>query len=1365
MADHGDRTDRDGGGLGGTWRELVRKVAGARDPRQPDPGTPGAARGERAVAFAEALAADSAALGSGTPGPTGTTAGTVFRDEVARGEGNLLDRPLTALDGPGARAALSTATGMALGGLRATAFLTAADLEANLDLLADAADRHLPLVVHVSCRGTSGAPGGGHRGWHAASAAGAVQLFASSVQEAVDLTFVARRVAEEALVPVLVGLDAETAAGVEDVALPSRATVETFLGSPDDTVHAASPSQEMLLGRHRRRLPRWHDLSRPLTGGALAGSERTAAQAARRAYLDPHVGSALDAAFAAWAGLTGRQLAALTSPQGAGARVLVVTEGAVTATLGAVANATSRRLVGELLGGGRRLGVLGITALRPLPVEALSLALQSCEVVVVLERSDAPLDGDGPLTREVRTAIGQAPISRRPEVATVVYALGGTPLFAADLAELCRRLRTAPRELLGAVRYLGVDLLPAGGAWPKRQVVVDALRRSYPQAATHGLAGREAPPELRPDGAFTVAFHRRGGDDRELAADAAATLHRLAGGHLCSRPALQPDRWGAAAVDHLTWAPRPLADPGADVRAELAVWSGGGPAPAADAVADLAAGGALLVERPAAGWSVAPAPDVLRAVADGRAVLHALPQTGRRAGAAPRAAARRRPRHPGGGGEARGQGAQAPASAPRRARRPRCRRGGGGASRRRPAGRLRPRPPGAAERARGAAGATAGGRRACRRRCGGAAASPSAAGQASAAPATVDSLSRFWDLALPQAGEPLAEPHLASGMLPAGSAALDSTAGARGAHGGGLPAFDAASCTGCGDCWTACPDGAVGPVVVGASALLDRAMARATAAGAKVDALRMVAGKIVANVQSELAGRDGADAGDLFAAACEATLAKTKLPEDRLKAVRDAFAAVQAQLTGLPLARTEAFFDGPQAQAAGSGELFSLALNPDACKGCGLCVAVCEPRALTAAADAPRRDRQARALWNLTADLPAPAAATLELARREIGPLAAALLDPAARGVLTGGDGDEAGGGESLAARQVLGAAVTALAPLRAALLARVDATAEELAQAIQGALARALPGRDLDALSHGLAGLDRPEAELAELAARVETAFEGERVDVPRLRHLVDAARELADLRWRLTQGESGAGRSLLSVVAGPGPAAAWAGSYPAAPFTVPVTVCTTGDAAAVARGVLAGQTAQAVDALRIVRRARIELDAGTGGAGAAEQRVEEALARLGRLTWHDLDAEERTLVPPVFLVSSETALLESSLPGLLALLGGDLPVKVLLLAEADLGLDAASAFDAGLLALVPPRAFVAQASIASGTTWRRRCPRRWATTAPRCCGSTPPARRATASPPTPPSNGRGARSSRGPSRCGPPVPPTLPAASGAST
>ncbi len=1241
-------------------RRVLRRMLGARTGDAPDAGVAAAATGARAVALLESLISDAAGLGAGFPADAAARA---FAAEAAAGDLNFLDRPLAALDGAGARAGLSTAVGMALGGLRATAFLSGGDLAGALDVLADAVARRVPLVVHLAARD---AAGGTHGAYHAAAASGAVLLFAASAQEAVDLALVGRRLAEEALTPVVVAQDPEAALAVQDVVLPSRALVARLLGSPSDTVHAATPAQEMLFGRHRRRLPAWHDAARPAAHGTLLPPAAAAAgDAARRAYLDGSTPAMLQAAVDAVAEATGRRLDPLRLHRADGARALLVVEGAAVETATAVAD----RLRGGTLLGGAKLGVVGVRALRPFPADRLAELLRGRAAVAVLERCDAPLDGEGPLAREVRSVLSrrrEAGERDLPRLTTALYGLGGSGLRAADLERLGRELLGDPAALPPGPRYLGIDLAPAADGRPKRQVVADALRRAAPEAAALGLrASGPVPGGLLPPGAFTLAFERRaGGAGDGVAAAAASLLHRTAGGHLRGRTAVSWERWGGTLTDRVTWSPAPLVDPGDDVLADLGVCLCPSEPPRAEVVRGLARGGVLLFERPEEGWRRAPAMAFVRAAEEQAVKLFALPAYGEpelrrehllgalagvltatgRVELKPRrlAEARRQVL------VARGLGA---AEVERRL-------AALAAGRDRvheltraeivalvPAGEVadgdEPEVPEAARRLlSGAGGAFAG-----------------------------SELGRLWDrMAEAEPGAPpLPEPHLAARSQPAAAAALASTATGRTL----LPVFDPGACTGCGDCWTVCPDGAVGPAVLGAAALLDRGMALAAARGRSADALRRISGKLVAALHRQAAAAEGATtAGELFAAAWPGVVDRTPVGDEVKLALRAACSAVQEAIAELPVARTAAFFDDPEAAAAGSGELFTLAIDPDACKGCGLCIEACSPGALTAGRDDVRRSRRERALWRLVEELPAPAAETVERARRhpEVGPLAGALLTPEARRTLVGAGPGEAGSGDALALRQALGAVAFHLAPRRRALLDRIDGLAAELAEAIQAGMARALPGRDLASLSQGLAALELPEADLAELASRVETAFESERVDVPRLRHLVDAARGLADLRWRLTAGEAGQDRALYGVVAGPGPAAAWAGAFPGNPFTVPVTVTAGGDAAALARGVAEAALHAAVDGARALRRARLELEA--KGGPAAEGRVAEELDRLRHLSWRELSADERALCPPLVLVASEDALAATSLPGLAALVDDELPVKVLLLSAAHLGI-----------------------------------------------------------------------------------------------
>ncbi len=567
----------------------------------------------------------------------------------------------------------------------------------------------------------------------------------------------------------------------------------------------------------------------------------------------------------------------------------------------------------------------------------------------------------------------------------------------------------------------------------------------------------------------------------------------------------------------------------------------------------------------------------------------------------------------------------------------------------------------------------------------------SAAGVDSTLPAVVrrmaPSRSPLADLAgfADRAGAPgatglIPDPFLASGTVPPFASALSAVAlSAPETPSSLLPAFEPALCTGCGDCWSGCPDSAVGPLVIGPAALLDEGMRRAARRGRSVDKLRMVKSKLAGTLGRTMAAAEeaGGGWGEILDATFEPLIDKMKLPDERKAQVSGAFLAVREEIATMPVARTAPFFEN-------GGDLFSLAIDPDACKGCGLCIAECEPRALTEAERSPERAAAARELWRLYEELPAPEDAAIERAgsHPDVGPLAGALLARPAREAMAAVH-LEAGSGEALAARQVLGMATTALAPARRELLVEVEDLRGKLSAAIHEELSQALPDRDLDALARGLEALEQPDAELAELTERVETAFETERVDVPGTRRLVDAGRELADLAGRLEKGEGSLGRAPCAAVLA-GTPAEWGGTFPDNPFAVPVTVATRG-AAALARGLLEGQLAQTIEIVRVLRRARAELER------AGARRGEEADAELG---WGDLDAGERTLCPPLLLLASEAALAGRELGATLAALDTELPLKVFTFATASRS--SAAGTRTVELALSAGRALVAQSSVA---------------------------------------------------------------------
>jgi len=152
----------------------------------------------------------------------------------------------------GPRGRVAAATGMALAGRRATAFLSGTDIATSQDLLSSAAGKHAPLVLHLSTRALAAhgaALGSGHESVHLSADSGFFMLFAANVQEAIDFTYIARRVTEASLVPGMVVMDGEqTARAPQDTRLLSPAQVSGFLGSPRDQIESPTSAQKLLLG-------------------------------------------------------------------------------------------------------------------------------------------------------------------------------------------------------------------------------------------------------------------------------------------------------------------------------------------------------------------------------------------------------------------------------------------------------------------------------------------------------------------------------------------------------------------------------------------------------------------------------------------------------------------------------------------------------------------------------------------------------------------------------------------------------------------------------------------------------------------------------------------------------------------------------------------------------------------------------------------------------------------------------------------------------------------------------------------------------------------------------------------------------------
>jgi pyruvate/2-oxoacid:ferredoxin oxidoreductase alpha subunit len=551
---------------------------------------------------------------------------------------------------------------------------------------------------------------------------------------------------------------------------------------------------------------------------------------------------------------------------------------------------------------------------------------------------------------------------------------------------------------------------------------------------------------------------------------------------------------------------------------------------------------------------------------------------------------------------------------------------------------------------------------------------------------TIDCIAHFWDQVgvLYRAGatdELTADPYLAAGALPAVTAACRAPDPV-----GVLPIFEPALCDGDGRLWTSCPDGSVAPLVIGPRALVDTGIALASERGRPADALRAVAGKLAKRAAAIMVEQDPAPvtAGGVLRAAFEAVAAK--MDADRRAPLDEALAVVVDEIGALPIARTPVFFDEPEAEKPGTGELLSIAVDPDACRCPELILAEAGAHGLSEASRTPDRVADARRVRDLHRRLPDASATTIKRAAADVrvGPLAAALLGRAARETMAAGCGDSADAGARLALRRTLAIAEHVLRPRRDAWRERIDELRGRLAGGIRGTLADALPADDLDLLAEGLDALGRQDVDLTALSGRLDEAVTGSSIDGARLGRLVDVARGLADLHWRLSSGADGRGRAVLGLAIDAHASGDWAGVFPYNPFPVPAALDAGGETAAFARGLAEGPRRQAVAAARLVRWAGLELD----GAGDAAR---DATA-LAALDFDDLDDDERALCPPMLVVSDAAALDAASAARLCSLLHDTADTRILLLG----GPHAAAGVDVALFAVMAGRAFVTQMTLA---------------------------------------------------------------------
>jgi pyruvate-ferredoxin/flavodoxin oxidoreductase len=1222
------------------------------------PGEPQAMDGSEAIVMMETAASEAAGAYPITPS---TQMGEGWALAQAHGVTNVNGRRLLFFEPEGEHAAAGVTAGMSMVGLRATNFSSGQGIAYMHESLYAAVGKRLTYVLNVAARAmTKHALNvhAGHDDYHCIDDTGFVQLFAKDVQSTADLNLIAHKVAELSLTPAVIAQDGFlTSHVIESINLPERALIKEYLGDPADMIDSPTPAQRLVFGERRRRIPELFNFDYPAMLGTVQNQDAYAqGVAAQRPFYFDHVQAITDQAMAEFGELTGRRYARAMGYKLEDAEYVLLGQGSVIGNAETVADWLRKEK-------GLKVGVLDMVMFRPFPSDLVAKLLAGKKAVTVLERTDQPLAVDAPLLREIRAAMAKAVENgraarngKRNGAADVPHP--GVPgisaeqvpdFFSGGFGFGSRDLQ--PGDLVAAVNnmlpdgkqrrqfYLGFDFIRKDTRLPKLEIWQEQLLESYPHLKELALEPVKG-LNLLPDGTIAIRIHSVGGWGAiTMGKNVSLTAFELAGLNIKANPKYGSEKKGQPTTFYATLSKEPVKINAELKNVDVVLSPDANVFRHSNPLAGMSRGGVFVIQSdmdPKVLWDHFPA-EAQRFINENQIRVYALDGFKIAGEEASDAELRYRMQ----GAAFMGAFFKVSPLAEREGLTEAKLFEGIRGQMERKFGKLGERVVEDNVRVirRGydelveVVGSEAGA-------AGGVALPVARVPDMMNVPAAeigIGNPGRFFEqvCSVYKVGEePIADPFAAISAMPAASSVIRDMTDIRFE----VPDFIAEKCTGCAQCWVQCPDSAIPGLVNSIEDILDTAMAAAKN-GRSLERLGQVSKHLVKETHKVVDGVPFKTFGDAFKSAYKNLTTKLNWEPERRKELDDDFAAVYSILAEFPLARTQPFWDLPEGKEKGSGGMLSITINPEACKGCNICVDVCADGALiTVKQDEEIVDRL-RKNWSFWKKLPDtdPRFINIRNLDEGIGVLSSMLLRKDNYLSMVGGDGACMGCGEKTTVHLVTATVEALMQPRVEKFVGRLDALIAGLDGKARTLLAS---DADIDFLAMADKGLvDVPVTD----EKRVE------------LNRIVGTLKALKDLKWRYEEGPSGRGRAALGITNSTGCSSVWGSSYPFNPYPFPWVNHLFQDAPSVAIGIFEGHVRKMGDAFIDVRRAEKLLD------GSYDEAKDEKF--FTEFTWQQFTDEEFLMVPPIMAIGGDGAMLDIGFQNLSRLLASGKPIRVLML------------------------------------------------------------------------------------------------------
>ena len=316
-------------------------------------------------------------------------------------------------------------------------------------------------------------------------------------------------------------------------------------------------------------------------------------------------------------------------------------------------------------------------------------------------------------------------------------------------------------------------------------------------------------------------------------------------------------------------------------------------------------------------------------------------------------------------------------------------------------------------------------------------------------------------------------------------------------------------------------------------------------------------------------------------------------PEAERAGLAAEFTQLQIHLGGFQFSATKPYWGNREKKQKGSGGLFSITVNPYTCKGCALCVTVCEDNALKMVTQTEDSVERLRRDWNTWLELPTTPKeySRIDSLDEKIGALETLLLDKKNYGSMNCGDGACLGCGEKTAIHLFTSTVTALMQPRVAAFVERIDDLIQRLEQHMRVKLASAVDLTDAKAVVRAVESTGQHDLTLSNLANKLNADKPSQLLDPAWVKNSAQLLEKLKDLKWRYVEGPSQRGRAEMGIVNSTGCTSVWGSTYPFHPYPFPWTSHLFQDSPSVAMGIFEGHMAKMADGFKAVRMAEKEL------------------------------------------------------------------------------------------------------------------------------------------------------------------------------